>query len=67
MAKERMTRNKTAAQKGYGTETFFACALLEKLFIVTPGIHYWYRLVTIVDTTNGGPTNRYQKFIIGIS
>jgi hypothetical protein len=34
--------------------------LLEKLFIVTPGIHYWCRLVTVADTNNGGLTTRYQ-------
>jgi hypothetical protein len=41
-------------------------SLLEKRFIITPEIHYWYRLVTIADTTNSGLTSRYQKSIIGI-
>jgi hypothetical protein len=30
--------------------------LLEKRFIITPGIHYWCRLVTVADTNNDGLT-----------
>jgi hypothetical protein len=34
--------------------------LLEKRFIVTPGIHYWCRLVIVADTNKGELTTRYQ-------
>jgi hypothetical protein len=37
-----------------------AITLLEKRFIVTPGIYYWCRLVPVADTNNGGLTTRYQ-------
>jgi hypothetical protein len=32
-------------------------SLLEKWLIVTPGIHYWYHLVTVADTNNDGLTS----------
>jgi hypothetical protein len=39
---------------------FVNLILLEKRFTVTPGIHYWCRLVTVADTNNDGLTTRYQ-------
>jgi hypothetical protein len=39
-------------------------ALLEKPSIVSPWIHYWYRLVIVADTNIGGFTSRYQQYII---
>jgi hypothetical protein len=47
-------------EKKGGREIMNVPALLEKWFIVTPRIHYWCRLVTVVDTNNGGLTTRYQ-------
>jgi hypothetical protein len=44
-------------------------SLLEKRFIVTPAIHFWYGLITVVDTKNellffvsADLINRYKKY-----
>jgi hypothetical protein len=34
--------------------------LLEKRYIVTSWIQYWYRLVTVADTNIGRLNSRYQ-------
>jgi hypothetical protein len=43
--------------------------LLEKRFIVTPAIHFWYGLITVADTKNeflffvsADLINRYKKY-----
>jgi hypothetical protein len=47
----------------------FLNALLEKRFIVTPAIHFWYELITVADTKNellffisADLINRYKKY-----
>jgi hypothetical protein len=44
-------------------------SLLEKWFIVTPAIHFWYRLINVADTKNellffvsADLINRYKKY-----
>jgi hypothetical protein len=46
----------------------FFPSLLEKRFIITPAIHFWYRLITVADTKNellffvsADVTSRYKK------
>jgi hypothetical protein len=38
-------------------------SLLEKQFIITSMICYWYRLVSVTDTNNGGLTKKFSFFI----
>jgi hypothetical protein len=44
-------------------------SLLEKRFIITPAIHFWYGLITVADTKNellffvsADLINRYKKY-----
>jgi hypothetical protein len=48
-------------------------SLLEKRFIVTPAIHFWYELITVADTKNellffvsADLINRYKNTIFHI-